>query len=846
MRIALLSPYSWTYPGGVTRHIEALAAELAALGHDARILAPLDPDDALARRLHRGARPQRLDPPAGFVPLGRTAGFPANGAVSNLVPIPPGVLAMRRELREGGYDVVHIHEPVVPLLGWDALCSTAPELPLVGTFHTYSENALTNGIANALGARRRMNHLHVRIAVSEAAAWTARRFYGGRYRIVPNGVHLSEALDRAEALGAEDGVAPHAWNARAHTHARVPDAFDAVSSSGDGVAPLRILFIGQAVERKGLPVLLRAFEALREQVPATLTLVGACAEEVAHMMLDDRGVHALGKVSEERKHAELAGADVLCAPSLHGESFGMVLTEALAARTPVIASDIPGYRDVVRDGIEGLLTPPGDALALAEALRSLALDHAACTRMAADARLRAERFAWPHVAAEVLDCYERAQAVGRPATRAGRVGVRLGLVPADLLPRIPAQRLPSLEAPRAAAASGLALNDGSAGEKGSANGSGSRTRSGNSSARERSLRTLRRGALVAASLGGLALALLALVHIGVGRVAESLLASSPGLLVAGLGLMCAAMFARAIAWYEILAAAPTWRKAKRRDAMQGTFIGVLMSATLPARLGEPSRALIVARRLGRARETLPVVLGTMVSQTLLNLLALAILGIVMFSSVDPFNGHHGALVAVALAPLAAVAAILLAPVLVPSAAISRSLRLRVLIAGLRRSLVRVREGLRVFRHPRQAALATTAQLGAWGLQCLSCWLLLMALGLNHRVGIAGAAAVLFAVNVTAVVPATPANIGVFQAACVAVLAGAYHVSTADALAYGIVLQVVELATAVLMGIPALITEGLSWKDVRLRTMHGAPVKLSPLPAAGRAGSAKGAPSGVEG
>jgi phosphatidylinositol alpha-mannosyltransferase len=814
MRIALISPYSWTYPGGVTRHIEALGAELTALGHDARILAPFDPDDALSRRMHRGARPQRLEHPERFVPLGRTAGFPANGAVSNLVPIPPGVLAMRRELREGGYDVVHIHEPVVPLLGWDALCSTASELPLVGTFHTYSENALTNGIANVLGARRRMNHLHVRIAVSEAAAWTARRFYGGRYRIVPNGVQLPEAGD---GLGGELDERP------------------------ENGAPLRILFIGQAVERKGMPVLLRAFEALREQVPATLTLVGAGAEEVAHMMLDDRGVHALGKVSEARKHAELAGADVLCAPSLHGESFGMVLTEALAARTPVIASDIPGYRDVVRDGIEGVLTPPGDALALAEALRSLALDPVIRTRMAADARTRAERFAWPHIAAEVLDCYEQAQAIGRPATRAGRLGVRLGLVPADLLPRIPAQRLPSLEAPRAAAP-GVAPA-GAAGD-GSANGSGERSRSG-SSARERSLRTLRRGALAAASLGGLVLALLALVHIGVGRVAESLLASSPGLLVAGLGLMCIAMLARAIAWYEILAAAPTWRKAKRRDAMQGTFIGVLMSATLPARLGEPSRALIVARRLGRARETLPVVLGTMVSQTLLNLLALAILGIVMFSSVDPFNGHHGALVAVALAPLAAVVAILLAPVLVPSAAISRSLRLRALIAGLRLSLVRVREGLRVFRHPRQAALATAAQLGAWGLQCMSCWLLLMALGLNHRVGIAGAAAVLFAVNVTAVIPATPANIGVFQAACVAVLAGAYHVSTADALAYGIVLQVVELATAVLMGIPALITEGLSWKDVRLRTMHGAPVKLSPLPAGARSNVIKGTPSGVE-
>ena len=534
------------------------------------------------------------------------------------------------------------------------------------------------------------------------------------------------------------------------------------------------------------------------------------------MMLDDRGVQALGKVSEARKRAELAGAEVLCAPSLHGESFGMVLTEALAAATPVIASDIPGYRDVVRDGIDGMLTPPGDALALAEALRSLALDPAARARMATAARARAERFAWPHVAAEVLDCYEQAQAVGRPATRAGRVGVRLGLVPADLLPRIPAQRLPSLET-----APGVGTDSD---RFGAVDREAIRT--------ERFKRTLRRGALVAASLGGLVLALLALVHIGVGRVAESLLASSPGLLAAGLGLMCASMFARAIAWHAILVAAPTWRKAKRRDAMQGTFIGVLMSATLPARLGEPSRALIVARRLGRARETLPVVLGTMVSQTLLNLLALGILGIAMFSSVDLFNGHHGALLAVALAPLAAVVVVLLAPVIVPSAAVSRSLRLRVLLAGLRLSLVRVREGLRVFRHPRQAAIATSMQLGAWGLQCLACWLLLMALGLNGRVGIAGAAAVLFAVNVTAVIPATPANIGVFQAACVAVLAGAYHVSTPDALAYGIVLQVVELATAVLMGIPALITEGLSWKDVRLRTMSGAPVKLSPLPAAG--------------
>ena len=197
-------------------------------GHEPRILAPFDPDDAISRRLHRGARPQRHPVPEGFVSLGRTVGLPANGAVSNIAISPSRDQPLRRELRGGGYDVVHIHEPVVPVVSWDALCS-AGELPLVGTFHTYSENTLTNGFAAVpLGGRRRMNRLHVRIAVSEAAAWTARRFFGGRYRIVPNGVHLQPATG---AEGAVEGE-------------RRP-------------GELRILFIGQAVERKGLPVLLR-------------------------------------------------------------------------------------------------------------------------------------------------------------------------------------------------------------------------------------------------------------------------------------------------------------------------------------------------------------------------------------------------------------------------------------------------------------------------------------------------------------------------------------------------------------------------------------------------------------
>jgi len=773
VRIALLSPYSWTYPGGVTRHIEALAGELSANGHEARILAPFDPDDALSARMHRGARPQARALPEGFVSLGRTFGIPANGAVSNMALSARAVSTLRSELRGGGYDVAHIHEPIVPMVGWDALGS-AGELPLVGTFHTYSENVLTNGFAAVpLGGRRRMNRLHVRIAVSEAAAWTARRFFGGRYRIVPNGVHLPAAK-----MGSPAGE----------------EALDASPQR-----ELRILFIGQAVERKGLPILLAAFEALRDHVPATLTLVGASPEEVAHMMLDDRGVRALGKVSEQRKLSELERAEVLCAPSLGGESFGMILTEAFAASTPVVASDIPGYRDVVRDGVDGQLVPAGDALELAETLRRLALDPARRGRMALAAAERAERFAWPHVAAEVLDCYEQARSIPAPAGRIGRAAVRHGFAPADRLPRIPAQRLASLQG---APAPTLA---------------------------PRRLRKLRRAALLTSWLAGGGLAALAFQRVGVAPVVASLVASKPGLLLAGLGLMCAAMFVRALAWHSILVAAPTWRRAKRRDAMQGTFIGVLMSATLPARLGEPSRALIVARRLGRARETLPVVLGTMVSQTLLNLLALTILAGVSLSNVRVLDAHDRPLLLIALAPLAVLVALLVAPVLIPPTAVSRSRRLHALLTSLRRSLLRLRDGLRVFQRPRRAALATVAQLGAWALQWLACWFLLMALGLDGQAGLAGAAAVLFAVNVTAVVPATPANVGVFQAACVAVLAGAYHISTPEAIAYGIVLQVVEVAAALIMGLPALVNEGLSWKDVRLRTMHATPVRLPALP-----------------
>src|ERR1700722_6590271 len=162
MRIALVSPYSWTYPGGVTRHIEALAEHFLAEGHDVRVLAPFDPPGRLSTGLHRGARPAAAEAPDYLVSLGRTVGFKANGAVSNLSITPYGVATMHRELRTGGYDVVHIHEPIAPVLGW--LAADTTRLAKVGTFHAYSDSRISNGIANVFGARRVLNRLHVRIA----------------------------------------------------------------------------------------------------------------------------------------------------------------------------------------------------------------------------------------------------------------------------------------------------------------------------------------------------------------------------------------------------------------------------------------------------------------------------------------------------------------------------------------------------------------------------------------------------------------------------------------------------------------------------------------------------------
>jgi phosphatidylinositol alpha-mannosyltransferase len=744
----------------VTRHIEALAETLLDKGHDVRVLTPVDRDTRLVRWLHGGTRPAPRPLPDHVIPLGGTVGVPANGAVSNLALTPSAVARLRHELRTGGYDVVHVHSPDAPAIAWDALMSSPA--PVVATYHAYSPSLRSALAMNVAGAMRRLNRVAVRIAVSEAAAWSARRWHGGPVRIIPNGVHVPEALPERE----DDGV-------------------------------LDVVFVGQAVERKGLPVALRAFEALRDHVPARLTLVGPEPGDVSPLLLDERGVVALGKIDDETKCAVLARADVLVAPSLGGESFGMVLTEAFAHGTPVVASDIAGYRDVVRDGVDGVLVPRGDAAALAATLRDLALDHDRCRRMGAAARERAQRFAWPHVTDEILAAYEDAIAMPQPATAPRRLAVRYGLVPLDGSPSPRPQRPPSLEPAPERRWTGAAI-----------------------------LRRVALSLVVLAALGGAALAL---DRIGPERIVDALLAATPIWVVAGLGVMCLSMVLRGLAWHAILRAAlPARLRVRRRDALQGTFIGVLMSATLPARLGEPSRALVVARRVGRPRESLPLVLGTIVSQLLLNILALVLLGVTMLSTVDLFRNNE-ALLGVTVAPLAVLVCVLVAPALLRAGGAEAA----------RRALVRVRAGLSVFRRPRLAATAVAAQLAAWALQAVACWLLLVALGLDHRAGLGAAAAVLFAINVTAVLPAVPSNLGVFQAACVLVL-GAYGVGQADALAYGIILQAVEIATAVVMGAPALVKEGLSWREVRLRALHATPVTLAPLEREQRAPSAPSA------
>jgi phosphatidylinositol alpha-mannosyltransferase len=701
-----------------------------------------------------------------LTPLGRTAGFGANGSVSNLAPFPVGgVIKPRQAVRAGEFDVLHVHEPVVPLVGWNTTLG-AKETPVVGTFHTYSTKPVPNYLANGLGARRLFNRLSARIAVSEAAAWTGRRWYGGRYTIIPNGVDVGAPPQTPRAPGSD----------------------------------LRILFVGRPEERKGLPILLTAFGALVEHVPTRLTVIGAEREDVLRYLTDPelmRSIDIRGRVSGDDLWRELHEADVLCAPSLSGESFGMVLTEAFAAGTPVIASEIAGYSDVVTDGVDGILVPPADPQRLAEELQRVYHEPHRLREMGEAARRSAQRYAWPRVADEVTAVYERAIEAPQPVGAGAKLAHWAGVRPADGEPKVSAQKLPSLDPPL--------------------------SRQG-----KRGRQFARRAGLAIAGALGIGLTVLAAQKIGVDNVVESIVRSNFTLVLLACALMAISLFFRAASWYWIARAALPNRPIRRRDVTSATMVGVLMSATLPARLGEPARALTLARRTGRMRETFPVLLGTLVSQTMLNLVALVLLGVIIVSTTPLFHSGTKQLFLFSLVPLLLLVVVLVAPLLMRRNGDGRLARIG---AALHRALVQVRAGLAVFKNPRRGSAAAAAQLSAWAIQLAACWALLYALGLDDKAGIGAAAAVLFAVNVTAVVPATPSNIGVFQLAVISVLHTGFGVSTADALAYGVILQAVEIATAVALGLPALVREGLTWSDLRIQALSTSPVRLEPKPPA---------------
>jgi phosphatidylinositol alpha-mannosyltransferase len=306
----------------------------------------------------------------------------------------------------------------------------------------------------------------------------------------------------------------------------------------------------------------------------------------------------------------------------------------------------------------------------------------------------------------------------------------------------------------------------------------------------------------------------ALTRLNLHRVGHALITASFGPIAAALALMGASLVLRAISWHATLLAALPDSRIPFRAVVRATMIGVMGSAVFPGRIGEPSRVIVLARRLeGSNRRLIPIVAGTVFSQTLINLLALAVLAGVTFSNVPLLRGHPAGVAAAFTVPLLVCALVLAGPRLLTLAQRSRSTQIKVAALALARLLTHARSGLAVFARPRAGVAAVAFQLAAWALQWLACYMVLDSLGLTKSAGLVSAAAILLAVNVSAVLPATPSNVGVFQAACLVVLT-AYEVAAGPAVAYGILLQAVEVVTALTLGVPALLREGLTWRDIR--------------------------------
>ena len=362
MRIGIACPYSWDVPGGVQQHIRDLAEALIELGHDVSVITPADEDRPL---------------PPYVVPTGRAMPVPYNGSVARLSFGPLSTRRVRRWLRDGAFDVLHVHEPTVPSL--PLLACWVASGPIVATVHTAMPRSRIL-LATQPVLRTALEKIVGRIAVSEAARSTFVEHLGGDAVLIPNGVAT-----------------------RRYRHAEPLDGWP-----GEGGA---IGFLGRMDEpRKGLPVLLRAFEVLAPARPGLRLLIGGNgdADEQRDRLpeeLRERAVF-LGEVSEEDKVRLLHSVDVFCSPNTGGESFGIVTAEAMAAGLPIVASDLPAFRDVLRGGQAGELFAAGDPDDLARVTARLLDDPARRAELSVAALDAVAGYDWGIVAQSVLSVYE--------------------------------------------------------------------------------------------------------------------------------------------------------------------------------------------------------------------------------------------------------------------------------------------------------------------------------------------------------------------------------------------------------------------------------------------------------
>jgi phosphatidyl-myo-inositol alpha-mannosyltransferase len=375
MKIALVSPYDYTHPGGVTNHIAHLQTEFERLGHDVTVLAPQ-------------SRKGGLTVSDGFVGVGRTVSIPGNGSMVRLTFDVTLYAAVKQLMRRENFDVVHVHEPLVPALPYMVLLTS--NAVNVGTFHA---SGASSGWYKTLKPYMNllMSRLDARIAVSEPARSFVSQYFDGPYEIIPNGIDLERFREPV----------PLPW-------------------AGDGRP--RILFVGRFTEpRKGFKYLLRAMPLVHQQFPeARLVVVGSGKPEKFQGMMEKYGVNNVdfvGMVPPAELPRYYASCDVFCAPSTGRESFGIVLLEAMAAGKPVVAGDNPGYSAVLGRCETGVLVPPKDPQALGISLVRLLADGELRDRLGAAGIIYAGGFAWPQVASRILDVYERAAAGAALATR---------------------------------------------------------------------------------------------------------------------------------------------------------------------------------------------------------------------------------------------------------------------------------------------------------------------------------------------------------------------------------------------------------------------------------------------